>query len=183
MADKDKRLFDEIGIIQTCIEELDRQLVMDKVTVLEFIDSSKSILKDKLLDIIVILSSRVRDLRQHAVGKTLAREKFKTLGQPDWRKSRYAYVVSSIETNLCQIETCITSLVQIIDNMIGVVTVINGTAHMFLQGQQHVHLNNVPNQHCLTDNAYRTAKETRYMKQRSDEWFEKRKETRVTGMF
>ena len=181
LKEKEEQRAKEIYTIQSCVDLIDDQLILSKTKLSDVTAHLQETLKIQLLEIVNNLSNRVKNLQKRRVGKVMAREKFKELGQPDWRKSKYVYVVGSIETSICQTDMCLKSLMDVIDNFIACVALFNNTYTLFHMGLQHIRLFDIENHCCLTKNAFHHSGDTKHIIQKSDEWFETRKVAKITG--
>ena len=181
LKDRDIRMNNEVLVINKCINDVDKYISLGIDIASKGSSDDNSELKKQLLELVTVLTHRVKDLRRNRVGKALAREKFKGLGQADWRSSKFAYVISSIETSICRIDMCLKSIMEVIDSILATVAIINGTRHHFHAGRPHVDMNSLDNHCCLKSDAYTRSLDTKHMIQKSEIWFEERRKSKVTG--
>ncbi|CAC5373180.1 SLC5A6 [Mytilus coruscus] len=117
--------------------------------------------KDKLISIVSIVSIRIKELRLLFQNQSFALRRFHKEAGDDWRTSRYVYAISSVQAVIYQIKSIVRRLLKT-NNMI----------FEFVARINNSNTEDLP-EGLLSD--------TRYVKQRSQEWFEKRKQFRLTG--
>lgn len=143
-------------------------------------------LKKGLFDIFEILCQRLKVLRQYLVGKETnlnkIMEKSEKQSPGDWKKSKYAYAISAMKTNIGMTKDCIDSLLRVNDRICKYFSYLNGSETSFVIGKE-ADMNNQPNYFCLRSEFYTETKSqcTKFLQQRSDEWFELRKQAKVTA--
>lgn len=134
-----------------------------------------------------IISNRLMDLRQAKVKKNLALEKFKGLGGPAWKSSKYMFVISAFHTLLHEINDTIDTAVELLDSSGQTVSQINGLSDTYVSGNK-VLLNTQSNYVCLAgiqaildDQKDALLEHSRFIQQRTDQWFRIRELGKVTG--
>lgn len=136
-----------------------------------------------LESIIKIVSFRIKDLRKLFLNQTMAIKKFYKEAGENWRSSRLVYAISSVQATIYQIKIIIKRLLDINNRLLQKGSSINETSNAFVVGA---------NTDAFTQRNWISLKEPdnipehlacdiRYIKQRSDKWFEKRKQFLLTG--
>ena len=110
----------------------------------------------------------------------MALVKFKKLCGADWRNSKYVYVISSLETSLFDTNIILRDLLDAADMVHKCICVILGNQADFCPGDT-VLLDNQRNYNCLPEAGHGENVSYKYIKQRTDKWFNIRKEAKVTG--
>ncbi|CAC5397629.1 unnamed protein product [Mytilus coruscus] len=125
-------------------------------------------------------------LRLYLVGKEAnlnkLMEKSEKQNPGDWKKSKYAYAISAMKTNIGMTKDCIDILLRVNDRICRYFSYINDSKTSFVIGKE-ADMNNQPNYFCLRSvDCTETKHEcTKFFQQRSDEWFEVRKQAKVTA--
>jgi hypothetical protein len=181
LSERKERLARELGVLS----ELEKQLNVESVwgDNLEQIElSHKKTLVKQYEKVNLIISERIKELRQSKVSKTLALEKFKKLSGPHWRKGKYLYVISSLETQVFDINISLSELLYCLDKVHASLCTLHGSISNFCEDRV-MKLSNQANYHCLDTefNNPECTKDCRFVPQRTDEWFKLRKEAVVTG--
>jgi hypothetical protein len=135
---------------------------------------------EKLRRLVVILSGRIKDARELKLKQDHALEKFRKFGGQDWRTSRYCFSISGIQTSLFQIQL-------FVKQALGVIGSLCHYGSNIVSSSSFVEENVVDSS--FQDNLVRLKSvvpealvgDSRYVKQRSPEWFELRKQAPVTG--
>ena len=138
---------------------------------------------DKIKFIIKIVSYRIKDLRILFLSQTMALKKFFKEAGDDWRTSRLVYAISSVQATIYQIKAIVKRLLQINNSLLHQATAINKTENSFKLGKS-VDAFAQSNWVSLKDPEELPEQFTermRFVKQRSEQWFEKRKEFMLTG--
>lgn len=136
-----------------------------------------------MIDIVSVLSERLKQLRFLRVKRTQAIEKFIKLAEETWQKSKYSYVISSMKTQLLQIALYIDESLQAIDKLGYFVAACNDVSALFSLDKT-VNLDQQDNYICIQEvpTADIYAEIPPYLiKQRSDKWKEIRSMAKVTG--
>ncbi|CAG2212896.1 unnamed protein product [Mytilus edulis] len=109
-------------------------------------------------------------------------EKSEKQSPGDWKKSKYAYAISAMKTNIGMTKDCIDSLLRVNDRICKYFSYMNGSETSFVIGKE-ADMNNQPNYFCLRSEFYKETNSqcTKFLQQRSDEWFELRKQAKVTA--
>lgn len=134
----------------------------------------------KLVSIKRDIGMRIKDLRELLLRLNFGIQKFLKLGESsgDWRKSRYAPVISALKVAKYDTEQAIDKGLNIVNALGHLSAALNGAdKHYSVSG--HVDLEEQQNYHEVTSGFQ--SDNPRYIKQRSTEWFDIRKEPVVTG--
>ena len=181
LAEKRERLRIEHCHIQEMSDRIRELNIMGKRTLHNLSEKDSTIVTEKLLTIVHILSVRLKELRESKVHKDLTCEKLKKQAGSDWRKSNLVYVISGLETTLFDISNCIKSLLKCIDEISLAVTVMKRSVHLFCQNLT-LSLQHQSNYiHLRETNESQTNVDTRHIRQRTDAWFQLRSTAKVTG--
>lgn len=141
--------------------------------------SSEDILH-MITNIVVMLSKRVSDLRISLVKVNLSIEKFKTLGDQiakTWTKSKYVPLISSLKVSKYEMERSVEQALCFINQFCYLCATLNGKQSDYcLDGKLDISTH--PKYHQLKSNI--SSADLRYVKQKSDLWFEERKKAKVS---
>ena len=156
----------------------------EKHTMNELVDpGTREIMIDRLKDIILILSRRIEQLRRVLKGKEDLSERLKKKAElenaKDWRKSRFAYAISSIKTFMHNVNECISNAIQAVDNLCLYLSSLN-KSHDFERGNT-AYLDSQQNYACLNGQLEENTSSLRHTRQRSDAWFAARKSAKVSA--
>jgi hypothetical protein len=137
-----------------------------------------------LLSALRMISLRIKDLRHTECTKKASLKKLKDLGGPDWRQSKYVYVISGLQASLFEISETIKSSLDATDRLGSLCAGLNGVSYCL--GSEPIdvkHQDNYLEISSCDENCTEAASNvTRCLvKQRSSKWFELRKTCRVTG--
>ena len=103
IAEKSTRLSEEAAFINDVSNFLNTQSLRDLNSISKLPSDVKLALPDHNKRLISLLSHRIKDNREVLVGKQITLEKFKKMGGFDWRKSKYLYVISALQTSIQQL--------------------------------------------------------------------------------
>jgi len=179
LHEKQQRLEDEKVFIQetkTNVEKCDHTGTgTDKLTT-----TTKVYLLQKLKSIVTVVSKRIKDLRDVSLKLNFGIQKFVKLGEVtgDWRKSKYAPVVSSLKVGKYDIDQAIGKGLTLVNELGHISSTLNGAQNHYSKSGD-VDMTHQLNYHQLYQN-YQT-QDSRYVKQRTDQWFTFRSEALVTG--
>ena len=130
---------------------------------------------------IKMIARRFKALREAKLSLQRSVHKFVTLGEKegkDWRKSSLLNVISSLKTTLYDVNSCISKLLDIVDNLGYYVSTLHAKQHLYVLGKV-VNLTVQENFYELTED--REASLPRYIKQRTEMWHNIRKTAKATG--
>ncbi|KAK7112287.1 hypothetical protein V1264_011760 [Littorina saxatilis] len=134
-----------------------------------------------------LISVRIKELRQMACLKTEGVKKFKALGQPDWRTSKYVFVISSLQSSLFEIAATIQTSLKNTDQLCHLAAKLQGTDHLYCLGNGTLHMQDQNNYVCISSSKQETETTenpdiTRcILRQRTPEWQDLRSSGKVTG--
>ncbi|VDI68807.1 Hypothetical predicted protein, partial [Mytilus galloprovincialis] len=140
-----------------------------------------------LKNVIFRTSGRQKDLRQLKRKRQYALEKLRNEAGPKWKDSKMAFVLSSVQTSLYEIETTLTFIQTSTTRILQIGPVCNGFQKPMLS---LVDLSVQANYKCLVGMT-KSMKETynipkthycNFVKQRTQDWMDIRTEARVTGI-
>ncbi|CAC5410294.1 unnamed protein product [Mytilus coruscus] len=137
----------------------------------------------KLRDIVLITSYRIKDLRLLFMKQKLALSKFHKEVGDDWRSSRFVYAISSTQAQIYQVRQMVKELLDVNNSLICVGASVRKQADVFVSDMQT---------DCFSQDNWITLKDQssipedlkttpRFIKQRSEEWFQLREKFKVTG--
>ena len=138
---------------------------------------------EKIEQIVRIASFRIKELRFLLVNQQLALKNIYKEAGDDWRTSRFVYAISSVQSMIYQIKAIVKRLLEINNTLLEEGTSINSSNGTFVNGKSV---------DCYSQNYWVTLKEPddlpeqfsnndRFIKQRTEKWFNKRKEFLLTG--
>ncbi len=186
LTERKVRNREELSIIQQA-EAILEALQMRDIETVECIPQSKiTPLLFVFKTTTTLFSKRVQELRLLKIKKLAALEHFKRSVGEKWRESKLAYAISSIKTNLHSIGECMSELIFTIDQLGQACAFLNGCGDLYCTDSV-LELTHQRNYMCLLDsgNAATSAQglpiHSRYVKQRSDTWFNLRQRAKVTG--
>jgi hypothetical protein len=179
------RLTEDLKLADTVKEKIHK--ISDTVESLkDFQPADKRIYCKKIQTVINLLSKRLQNLRQLKVTQEASLQKFKKLGTlitTQWRASKYAYVISIQASSLFEVNDCVEDILNTINKLCEECAVLNSCSHLYSSASE-IDLNAQENILCLADkqpHGLSSTVEPRYTKQRSSEWFDIRKEAKLTG--
>ena len=149
LKDHQQRIQSETDVIR----ELHNLLEANKFWGPTLIDTSTGVKEEVnrlLKEINIILSIRIKELRESKVSREMALVKFKKLCGADWRNSKYVYVISSLETSLFDTNIILRDLLDAADMVHKCICVIHGNQADFCPGDT-VLLDNQRNYNCLPE--------------------------------
>ena len=180
------RLDQELETLQTMNNDLTRLGEVDPTKLTHTLQSK---LKSSLLDLIPIISYRIRQLKEMNVKtKRAADALIKKVNVPSWMASKVAHAISYFRGKSIMTNTCINDLLVSVDNIGFYISVLNGTQVNYVRGTNRVvHLHQQSNYVCLRQlnsqciKALDLATNSTFIKQRSPEWHHLRGLARITG--
>ena len=134
-----------------------------------------------LQTIVLIISNRLKDLRNIVVSLKLGIQKFMKIGDQTakhWTTSKYAPVISGFKVNIYDADQAIDSSLRIINELSHCCSKLNGCAHKYSKNTV-VNVTKHTNYHQLKSSIPGGDPST--TKQKSDDWFNLRKNACVTG--
>ncbi|VDH98759.1 Hypothetical predicted protein [Mytilus galloprovincialis] len=150
-------------------------------SILDCAQHIKPVFIEHCINTIQAIGHKIRDLRKAKVGKHMAYDKFLKTTEGDWRKSRYAFVISSLKTSLFEISSCIEDALSCIDKLGCITAEMRGLRNLYCEGKV-LDLNRQDNFYCLQiQNDKSDVSDSSIVKQRSDAWHKIRNTAHVTG--
>ncbi|KAK7092212.1 hypothetical protein V1264_008000 [Littorina saxatilis] len=133
-----------------------------------------------------VVSTRIRELREMACLKEQGVIKFKSLGHPDWRTSKYVFVISSLQSSLFEIAATVKACLDTTDKLCQISAKLQDADQLYCLGERPLDLQHQRNYVCVGDGAQEKitggAGITRYvLQQRTEEWHNLRSTGHVTG--
>jgi hypothetical protein len=139
----------------------------------------------KLTDLEILLhnslkniSKQILDIKEKRIKKVYAKEKLiEKSGDSNWRNSKYVYAISATISYIHDIDTYLEHAHNVLEELIQCIAYMNKVSYIdnralnLEESRQYVKIQNKSNDQ----------KNTRLVQQRSQAWFEARKEARVTG--
>jgi hypothetical protein len=127
-----------------------------------------------LRNVIECLSKRISSLRKMIVQKETSQDRLKKEAGEDWKKSKLVFVISSLITGIYDIKACISNLLKVVDEICRVVASIYGQSYT---SESNVNMKDIVHYKHFA----KGGSETRYTKQRSEQWLNLRKNAAITG--
>ena len=180
LCERKNRHSNEVNTLHECSNILQNASLSKPEVVNDLSTVNSSLLKAALLASITHMSYRTRE--QLIVKKN----SIVTPSTGDWDKSKLAPAISFCHTKIIQSQKNVSDLLQSFDKLGYAVACINGTYKQYVLGcKTLVSFDNQSNYVCLkkliheneTDNFHNA----HITKQKSDKWFELRRENRITG--
>ena len=150
---------------------------LNKITINEHKDK----LKDYLQEMMKIIWRHVKALREAQKDGQLAVEKFKLKGGDNWRSSKFHFVINCLETLLLRTENCLSDLMAILKHLCHYCAICNDSDSVFAHENSvdmGTQLNFVE---LKAPEEVKTGLKPETTKQRSDEWYELRRQVKLTG--
>lgn len=142
------------------------------------LDSEKINLSANLKSLIAIISERIKDLRTSKLSLERSITKFKAMAGEDWRKSRFQIVISLLITTKYDTENYISEALQINLQLGYYLSTLHDVQHLYSLDSR-VHLSDQGNYFELKSDL--ETNDSRFVKQKSDQWFQLRNRAQVTG--
>ncbi|CAG2256016.1 unnamed protein product [Mytilus edulis] len=130
-----------------------------------------------------VVSVRIKDLRMLFLKQQMALNKFMKEGGKDWKKSKYVYAISSVQAQMFLIRNVVKKLLDSNSSLLLLGSLINGTSQLFSENQS-IDIFSQRNMFSLKeveDIPEGLLNELRFIKQRSPQWFDARKQLKLTG--
>ena len=131
---------------------------------------------------VAVVSSRLKDSRELSFRQELGMNKFRAMAGPSWRDSRYVYVISGLQASLFQLKEFKTETVTVVNTLLYIISCLHDPVSEYVLGKE---VDQAYQQNMLSlpeeQNDQGAMKNPRFMKQRSNKWFEIRKTAKVTG--
>ena len=98
----------------------------------------------------------------------------------EWRKGKYLYVISALQTALYDINIIIKDITYALDSLHKLLATLHGVSHFFTQSE-NIQLSHQENYFCLKELEQGETRQPRFTPQRNEEWKKIRKTAKVTG--
>lgn len=177
--EKQIRLENENVLLQDVQSELERLELLGNGSTEDLDQKKREEVLGKCRDCISLVSQRIRDLRHLKMKKEIFLKKLMEKCASDWRSSQFSMVISSIKTNIYQIENCLEDLLETNEIFCHYAAVIANSLYLF-SSYSPVHLQTQEKFVCLGNNTDQDVDST-LLKQRSEAWFQLRKQCLITG--
>ncbi|CAC5409745.1 unnamed protein product [Mytilus coruscus] len=165
-----------------------QDLIDEEITNIETTKTSWSSMEpteqaSRLMQIIKIVSHRIKDLRALLQKQKFALNKFFKDAGDDWRNSKYVFAISSIQTMIYQIKSVIKRLLSVNDCLLEKRSDLYANKNAFakrdtIDTYSQVNWITLKDPESLPDSAINNS---RFIKQRTDQWIEMRKKFKLTG--
>ena len=177
----------EQTLVESFMNFLDELDVKNKVDFCSLSTTDHDTLLKFVKQIVLVFSNRIKNVREHYVKKETALTKFKKLGGNDWRKSKYAIVISHIQTWMYQGSSSVESILNNLDKLCCAIAQSNDLHNCY--HEVLVDLGHQENYICLQEADSATVQgegvdrviNPRSIKQGSDFWHRLRSSAKVTG--
>ena len=189
-TEKEADMEQDIAVVKELLEKTQALNELGTAT-LVFIRENKlykNDLKNKLLETMQLLCKRLKSLRLCLLCKQQGLNKLKMKaekeGFSDWKQSKYSYAISATKTNIALIKECIDGMMNVIDKLCQFCSVLNDSERNF-RSDTMVTMSKQENLKCLgmiSENEFtEITSRTKFIKQRSDDWFNIRSQAKVTA--
>ena len=182
-GDQDLFGHEEIETLQMTKDRLKDELEVVEMTKDEFgsLDTISKITRLKTM--VLLISNRIKDLRQLYVKQTLALKKFSKEAGEDWRNSKFVYAISSVQLMIHQIKSLIKRLLEANDALIHIGATLNGTMNDFVTSKvtDTYSQGNWVSLKEPADIPEALKNDSQFIKQRTPEWFKLREKFPITG--
>lgn len=181
--------FEQVPTLKDRKIRLEKELEMTSIIyhfVESFVDDDKlkahiPNLKENLIEIIMMISERLKDLREVGLKLTRLIKKLLKMGEVEkgnWKNSRFAPAISSLKVNKYDVDQAIETALRLNNNLCTVIATLNEQRHVYSESGL-VDLKRQGNYYQLK--AIVDCSDSQYVKQRSEEWHKIRKKAAVTG--
>ncbi|VDI46739.1 Hypothetical predicted protein [Mytilus galloprovincialis] len=182
-GDQDLFGHEDRNSLQSLQKRLDTEIQKVESLINEWITMTNNDRKEKLFEIVRIVSLRIKDLRELFQNQNFALKKFYKEAGEDWRTSRYVYAISSIQALMFQIKSVLKRLLETNNMIFNEITILCQSSKSFLRGT-NTDMYSQDNWVSLKepeDLPGSIGDDLRFVKQRSPLWFENRNGFRLTG--
>ncbi|CAG2256263.1 unnamed protein product [Mytilus edulis] len=165
---------------ETSINEIMTSIGLYEGNIQNLPELLKAELKEVLLHALKELSINIFQLKEIKTKKEYCKAKLiERGGDTDWRKGRYVYAISAVIAFIYDIDNFLSAGRELTQTLSIFISYINGVEQ--IKGSS-INLETSPLHQCLDDVSFsNTGENSRYLKQKSDEWFALRKKARITG--
>lgn len=169
LEDQKFRIENEIGLVENIRLSWEHLPIDNQIT--------------NITNILALVSCRIKDLRILFKKQTLALRKFQKEAGDNWRTSRYVYAISSVQAMIFQIQVIVKRLLDVNNSLLKTGACLQSSQNMFVERNS---IDSFTQKNWISlkepdDLPDQYKGDIRFTKQRSDQWFEARKEFKVTG--
>ena len=188
LQEKKKKLDEELRYIDNIMEVVDNLQSKGKNHIGEALENEKSTLLSLSRTLLSFTSSRIKQLRETKVKRALAYERLQKEAGDNWKASKLAYAISAVRTHLHRIDSCISDLLLCNDD-IGLLCAFCADCQHVYATSKLVDLDTQTNYTCLRgfEEGYLEERQiepevySRFVRQKSEQWWAIRSKARVTG--
>ncbi|XP_053383231.1 uncharacterized protein LOC123562931 [Mercenaria mercenaria] len=181
LSDRRATLEGETLLLKSVADILDVMSICQKTKLKQIPENETKHLIQLLIEVVRVVGEKLHTLRSTKVSKELMLEKLKKQSGPDWRKSKFVFVISSLETDLYDVSNCIKELLDIVDEIGFTVATLRDAEKLYAKGRSvslHSQMNYI---HISSTSEGTGYVEPRHIKQLSDKWHAIRNSAKVTG--
>lgn len=189
-TEKEADMEQDIAVVKELLEKTQALNELGTATLIFIRENKlyKNDLKNKLLETMQLLCKRLKSLRLCLLCKQQGLNKLKMKAEKegflDWKQSKYSYAISATKTNIALIKECIDGMMNVIDKLCQFCSVLNDSERNF-RSDTMVTMSKQENLKCLgmiSENEFiEITSRTKFIKQRSDDWFNIRSQAKVTA--
>ena len=183
LLDKQNRLNAEEMMIADTLTAIDHALELEKENIYDLNMDARADLHRHAVDIISVITYRIKELRFSKVQKNHALDKLIKMAGEQWQKSTYSYAISKVKTQLHRIDMCIDDALKV-NQKLGIIASSCQSMTNVCRTDNIVDLGKQENYVCLKEHIQTIHSEeidSCYIKQRTQAWFDKRKKAKATG--
>ncbi|XP_076094128.1 uncharacterized protein LOC143064860 [Mytilus galloprovincialis] len=182
-GDQDLFGYEDGVTLKDSLERIERELSLIETTIAEWNEIQKDEKIRKIETIIKIVSFRLKDLRKLLVSQQLALRKFRQEAGDNWRSSRFVYAISSVQASIYQLKAIVKRLLDANNCLLKEGSNLVDSCGVFVVGNElDVYAqNNMVTLKEPEDLPEQFTDDIRYIKQRTEKWFTKRKNFKLTG--
>lgn len=178
---KRQRLDIELSCVQNLMTDVNKWIQKDLDAVCDIENSSKVSVKSAFLNLLSIITLRIKEIRETKVRRQITLEKLVKLAGDDWLKSKYSFAISSIKTQMYTINMLLEQGLDL-NKHIGLIIAACNDAEYLYSLEKIVYLKYQKNYMCLKYPPDDNSKlPENLIKQRSSMWFDERRNAKVTG--
>lgn len=141
-------------------------------------ETDKITVKELLMTALKTVSNEVLDVVELRKKKSYAKEKLIEKSEGDWKNSKYVYGISAMIACIHEIDEFLRTGNELLDEIITLLCYLNEERNII---GTKINLRESNMYHEIVENIDSQEITTRKVKQKSDFWFERRKEAKVTG--
>ena len=186
LQERKTRLENEIQNISNMKSKIELQLIDGFQPVRDLDDVDTAMFNESSLVAITHMGKRIQELLEFNVKMTLHLNNLMNYIEGDWKESKLAHAISYWQTKLIHAKNAVAELLESVDKVRYIVACLNRTELNYIRGTRSIiYLAQQENYICLRETV-EVDDQTKHLhpktiKQRTEQWFELRKESRVTG--